>query len=73
MALWAGVANRWVRSLSPDLGGDIVSTKRSNETDVRHSVRSETYKVRHSCGGGSYYVTFYLILVINWLFLDPDV
>ena len=40
------VANRWVRSLSPDLGGDIDKT--SYETNVRHSVRSETYKVRHS-------------------------
>ena len=33
-----------------------------NETNVRHSVRSETPKVRHSCGGASY-VTFYPRLV----------
>ena len=36
-----------------------------NETNVRHSVRSETPKVRHSCGGASY-VTFYPRLVKNW-------
>ena len=46
------VANRWVRSLSPDLGGDIDKTR--TKQNVRHSVRSETPKVRHSCGGDSY-------------------